>query len=298
MGKNPLRGRAKKIAGKTADIGRRGRSAISSVKKAVKDKAEDLCCGRSATSPRRKVTTAGFVAFSWYVRVTGALLLLLVSPLVLLYLLSLPLAHASQYAWAKVVSRRRWKEGERVRTGKLHRLVGPAARQVFVYMHTFLSNVIFFALVFRAVTAIVAPTTMPMKAAFLYALVPAAVLLLCSVVFHYFSSIYRLKNSLPLRYSAKLLWRSPEKTYDRCDDSVFNLTFRDQIRSAMSMTSLARMDQQLLLGVPTALVAAGCYLFDLCTGQEKEADELREEASTYFTGISVDWKVNAGLFKA
>ncbi|KJV79943.1 hypothetical protein APHCRT_1630 [Anaplasma phagocytophilum str. CRT53-1] len=123
-------------------------------------------------------------------------------------------------------------------------------------------------------------------------------MLLCSVVFHYLSSVYRLKDGLPLRYSAKLLWRSPEKTYDRCDDSVFNLTFREQIRSAMSMTSLARMDQQLLIGMPTALVAAGCYLFDLCTGEEKEAAAVREEASTYFTGISVDWKVNAGLFKA
>ncbi|MDD9361884.1 MAG: hypothetical protein PV344_03045, partial [Anaplasma sp.] len=145
-------------------------------------------------------------------------------------------------------------------------------------MHTFLSNVIFFALVLRAVTAVVSPVAMPLKAAFLYALLPAAVFLLCSVVYHYFSSVYRLKDGLPLRYSAKLLWRSPEKTYDRCDDSVLNMTFREQIRSAMSMTSLARMDQQLLFGVPTALIAAGCYVLDLCTGEEKEAAAVREEA--------------------
>ncbi|MFV9838843.1 MAG: hypothetical protein AB8U44_02340 [Aaplasma endosymbiont of Hyalomma asiaticum] len=247
----------------------------------------------------RKITTSGFVAFSWYVRVTMAVVVVAMLPVILFQLFSMPLLGPAEFSWAKVVSRRRFKEGERVRRGLYHRLVGPSVKQMFAYIHVFVSNMAFFTLVVAAGLKIAEPSMDSVfKHAALSAIIPASVLFVIGVAYNYISRLFQFKDSLPLKYNARLLWRSPEKTYDRVEDSVLNLMFRDQVRDAMSMTSLARLDKQLLLGVPTAIVAGICYIYDLCTGQEQEASEIRENAKKHMGGLSVEFSNKTGLFRA
>ena len=247
----------------------------------------------------RKVATSGFVAFSWYVRVTMAAVVVAMLPIILFHLFSMPLLGPAEFSWAKVVSRRRFKEGERVRRGLYHRLIGPSVKQMFAYVHVFASNMAFFTLVVAAGLKIAEPGIDGVfKHAALCAIIPASVLFVIGIAYNYISRLFQFKDSLPLKYNARLLWRSPEKTYDRVEDSVLNLMFRDQVRDAMSMTSLARLDKQLLLGVPTAIVAGICYIYDLCTGQEQQASEIRENAKQHMGGLSVEFSSKTGLFRA
>lgn len=256
-----------------------------------------LDCGSDDRS--RKITTSGFVAFSWYVRITMAVLVVAMLPIILFNLFSMPLLGPAEFSWAKVVSRRRWKEGERVRRGLYHRLLGPSVKQMFAYIHVFACNMAFFTAMIAAWVKIADPNLEGVfKFAAVNALIPTGMLFVVGVAYNYISRLFQFKDSLPLKYNARLLWRSPEKTYDRVEDSVLNLMFRDQIRDAMSMTSLARQDKQLLLGVPTAIVAGICYMYDLCTGQEQEASDIRENAKKHMGGISVEFSHKTGLFRA
>ncbi|WP_271757751.1 hypothetical protein [Candidatus Anaplasma sp. TIGMIC] len=252
---------------------------------------------------RKKIVTTGFMIFAWYVRITMALVVLLFSPLILLRVCSMPFLGSQEFSWAKVVSRRRFREGERVRRGLLHRLIGPDIKQMFAYSHALLSNMAFFTLAAKSVLSIAGSIAKKgiegqWELAAVYALVPTTILFVMSIAYHYYSRLFQCREAMPLRYEMKLLWRTPEKLHDRLEDSTLNLLFREQVGDAVSMSSLSRMDKQLLFGIPTALTGALCYVYDCHTGEELEAREIRANACKSAGGVSTDISKKLGMFRA
>ena len=252
---------------------------------------------------RKKFKTRGFRVFELYMRVTMALVAVVMSPLILMYLCASPLLGSQEFTWAKVVSRRRWKEGERIRRGLYHRLIGPQVKQTFAYIHGLLLNMLFFSVAIFSLARIMhvvgaRPEAPSFGLAVAASLVPSAILYVCAVGHNFVSRFLQYKEDCPLRYKIRMLWRSQEKTYDKLEDSVVNMMFRGQIRDSMSISSMSRLDTQMLYGVPTAVVAACCYLYDLYTGEEKKAVDIREEASKHLGGVSVDPSVGLGFFRA
>ena len=260
-------------------------------------------CGPPCLLNGKKFKTRGFRVFELYMRVTIALVTVVLSPLILMYFCASPLLGSQEFTWAKVVSRRRWKEGERVRRGLYHRLVGPQVKQTFAYIHGLLLNILFFSVAIFLLSRIMCLVgarseccTFGMAVA--GSLIPSAILYVCAVAHNYVSRFLQYKEDCPLRYKIRMLWRSQEKTYDKLEDSVINMMFRSQIRDAMSITSMSRLDTQMLYGVPTAIVAFCCYLHDVYTGEEKRAADIREEASRHMGGMSVDRSIRLGFFRA
>ncbi|ACZ49023.1 hypothetical protein ACIS_00387 [Anaplasma centrale str. Israel] len=264
-------------------------------------------CGRGAIVPRvyrrprknakGKFATAGFKAFCWYIRVTMSLVVLLTSPALLLCVLSRPVAGA-EYTWARTVPYSALKRGGRIRLGLMHRLLRPTIRQMYAYMHVLLFNLAAFTLLTYAVSGLVADQHFSFGTSVMWALAPTAILFVVGVVYHYTSWYMKLNDSMPARRAFSLIWRGVASAHDRTDDSAFNLMFREQIRDSMSMSSLARTDKQLLLGVPTALFALGCYIYDRQSGEEDLALNFREAAaSSKICGLSVNMKTRLGLFR-
>ncbi|MCU7611831.1 hypothetical protein [Anaplasma capra] len=244
-----------------------------------------------------KFASAGFRFFCWYVRATMLLVFLVTAPIVLLRVLSRPISGA-EYSWSRTVPWSQMKKGGRVRHGLLHRLLSPTTRQMYVYMHVFLLNLAVFTLLTYAISGPATGQHLSFEMSLAWALVPTAILLVMGVCAHYASWYMQIKEPLPARRAFSLIWRSVAGAHDRVDDSVFNLMFRKQIRDSMSMSSLARSDKQLLLGVPTALVALGCYIYDRCSGEEALALNFREAAaSSRISGLSVDTRTQLGLFR-
>ena len=244
-----------------------------------------------------KFATAGFRAFCSYVRVTMALVVLLTAPVLLLAVLSRPVA-GSEYTWARTVPFSALKRGGRIRLGLIHRMLRPTVRQMYAYMHVLLFNLATFALLTYVLSGPITGQHFSFGKSVAWALVPTAILFAISIVYHYVSWYVKLKDSLPARRSFSLIWRGVASAHDRVDDSAFNLMFREQIRDSMSMSSLARCDRQLLLGVPTALFALGCYIYDRRSGEEDLALNFKEAATgSKICDLSVDQKTKWGLFR-
>ncbi|AGZ79060.1 hypothetical protein U370_03635 [Anaplasma marginale str. Dawn] len=266
-------------------------------------------CGRAARKmapsvyhkPKKKTkgkfATAGFKAFCLYVRATMALVVLMTAPVLLLCALSRPVAGA-EYTWARTVPYSAMKRGGRVRLGLMHRMLRPTVRQMYAYMHVLLFNLATFTLLTYALSGPIVGEHFSFGKSVLWALAPTAIMFAISIVYHYASWYMKLKDSLPARRAFSLIWRGVASAHDRADDSAFNLMFREQIRDAMSMSSLARCDRQLLVGIPTALFALGCYVYDRQSGEEDLALNFREAAAgSKICGLSVDTKTKWGLFR-
>lgn len=264
-------------------------------------------CGRKTATPniyrkpkrkaKGKFATAGFKAFCSYVRATMALVVLLTAPVLLLATLSRPVA-GSEYTWARTVPWSAMKRGGRVRLGLLHRMLRPTVRQMYAYMHVLLFNLATFTLLTYALSGPITGQHFSFGKSVLWALAPTMILFAISIVYHYASWYMKIKDSLPARRAFSLMWRGIASAHDRADDSAFNLMFREQIRDSMSMSSLARCDRQLLLGIPTALFALGCYIYDRKSGEEDLALNFREAAAgSKICDLSVDTKTKWGLFR-
>lgn len=233
----------------------------------------------------RKIVTRGFVAFSWYVKTTMVLCAVILAPLVLLYVLSDLLSGLPGSCERLSVSRRKWAD-----RGVFHGLLGPKARQFFVYWHMCASNMVFFSLVTATIFRIVNPAmvmTVAFQKAALVALVPTGVLWGLSAVYSRFYRIFHCDNPLLLKYNAKSLWYAPEEIRERLRDSATSLMSRDQFGDldSVSMTSLSRLDKQLMLGVPTAIVGICCYGYDLHVGHEQEALDQGVLARKHLGGV-------------
>ncbi|MGN7678793.1 MAG: hypothetical protein ACTJLL_03500 [Anaplasma sp.] len=243
-----------------------------------------------------KFSTAGFRAFCTYVRITMFMVAFVTMPVVLLYILSKPVDGA-EYKWSYTVSWAAAKRGSRVQLGLLHRLLSPTLRQFYNYLHVLMFNALTFTLLTYALSGPITGTFFTFSQSLVWALIPTAILLCFAVAYHYASWIRQFSEPLPWRRGLSLLWRSAPGAHDRADDSAFNLMFRDQVRDSMSMSSLARSDMQLLFGVPTAIVALVCYVYDRCKGYEEFALNIRDAASSSLGGLSVDKTTTLGLFR-
>ena len=237
-------------------------------------------------APSRGVVTRGYSAFSWYLRVSMALAVLAIAPLIMLYLAFGALLGAVHRSSQRV------RGVSSVKSGCVFKrpfcsLLGHNAAQFFAYWHVFASNVVFFTLLTAAVLKIASPAmtvSAAFKAAALASLGPACVLCVMSVAYYSFSRFFRSSSRLLMEYCTRLQVHDHEVGRDGFKDSVLDLMLRDQVEGYSSMSSLSRHDKQLLFGVPTTLVAICCYEYDLCTGQEREIRDVTEQCRDRFGG--------------
>ena len=228
-------------------------------------------------SDSEKVITRGFTVFSWYVRVTVSLVILALAPLLIAYL-----AVSLLLDVAKLRSKRGLGGAEGIQSERrdfVGKLFGRGATQFFVCGHVFVSNVVFFTLLVAAVLKIASPATATasiFKTAALSSLIPAVIAVVMSLAHYYFSGFFQKSSLFLLSHCCKQSWHDFEKVHDKAGYSVLDLMRRDQLdTSSVSMSSLSVLDEQLLYGVPTMLTAVCCYEYDLYTGQEQCARNMR-----------------------